>query len=95
MTATIITNGANVTLQFAYTTTATNAIKIAGSAAEELYNRGLGNHDKAFSAYTNQEKANLIDAYILVIVNDLAREFEANKAAAAARAASIAAAVQL
>ena len=95
MTATIITNGANVTLQFAYTTTATNAVKIAGSAAEELYNRGLGNHDKAFAAYTNQEKANLIDAYILVIVNDLAREFEANKAAAAARAASIAAAVQL
>ena len=56
---------------------------------------GHGNHDKAFAAYTNQEKVNLIDAYFLAVVNDLAREFEADKAAKAARAASIAAAVQL
>lgn len=94
MTATIITNGANVTLQFSYTTTAANAIKIAGSAAEELHNRGLG-YDKPFAEYTNQEKVNIIDAYFKMVINDLRREFEANKAANEARAAIIQTLVQL
>jgi hypothetical protein len=94
MTATIIVNGANATLNFAYTTTTTVALNVAGAAAEELYNRGLGNHGtelvpKLFSSYTSQEKVNLIDSYFLKVVNDLAKSFASNKAAEAARQTSL------
>jgi hypothetical protein len=90
MAGSIIPNGSNVTLRFEWTTTATIAQATAGAAAEELYNRGLGDHNKPFSAYTNQEKVNLLDGYFLQIVNNLARDFKANQAAEAARAASLA-----
>ena len=90
MAGTITVNGSSVTISFSYTTTAAVAQNTAGAAAEELYNRGLGDHSKAFAAYSNQEKVNLLDVYILTIVNNLARDFAANKAAETARAVSVA-----
>lgn len=94
MAGTIIVNGQNVTLRFDYTTTATVATNTAGAAAEELFDRGLGDHGTAdaprlFASYTNQERINLLDAYFLQTVNNLARDHNANKAAAAAAAQSV------
>ncbi len=100
MTGSIIVNGSNVTLRFDYTTTQTIALAVAGSAAKELFSRGLGNHGTETAPrneadLSNQEMVNLIDAYILRLVNALAQEYEGDKAANKARADTIAATAKL
>ncbi len=98
MTATITTAAGNTTVAFAYTTTTARMLDIATKAAHNLFDR-MHAHEAAppsFASLSNQQRADLIDAYLQSIILGLARDYQINSAAdAAAQTAAADAAINV
>jgi len=85
-----VTSG-NTTVNFSYTTTTVKVQAIVTDAAEWLWNHGYGDHGTAevpilFSSLTNQQKLNLVDAYVKQVIIDTANTNKSVKAQDTARA---------
>lgn len=91
MTATFSASAGNTTMTFVYTAPTAKVQSVVGDCAEYLWTHGYGDHgteDKPtlFSALTNQQKLNLVDAYLKQVIIDAANALKSNKAQDAARA---------
>jgi hypothetical protein len=85
MTATFIVNSPNTSINFVYTALTANMISVVGDCAEYLYNHGYGDQTILFSAYTNQQKLNMVDLYLKDCVVNAANSMKSNRAQDAAR----------
>ena len=91
MTATFTVLSGNTTMTFVYTAPTAMVQSIVGDCSEYLWNHGYGDHGTVdipilFTALTNQQKLNLVDAYLKQCVVDAANAMKSNRAQDAARA---------
>lgn len=90
MAGTFIVNGTSTTIAFTYTAPTTTVLAIVPAAAHYLWDHGYGDHGTEeipieFADLTNQQKLNLVDAYIRQTIIDLANTYKSIAAQDAAR----------
>jgi len=90
MAATFIVSGANTTINFEYTAPTTAVLAIVPAAAHYLWDHGYGDHGTeeepiGFGDLTNQQKLDVVDAYIRQTIIDLANTYKSVAAQDAAR----------
>lgn len=83
MAATFLVDGTNVTVDFAYTSTVDKAIEVVNFMAHELFDRGMGDHGTEddpilFDDLNNQNKLDLIDDYLLMVIINMAKQRNAD-----------------
>ena len=77
MSATVTTDSGDTTVSFAYTATTEKIVSVVGDASEALFDRGLGDHGDeetpiVFDDLSNQDKLDLVDAYIKDVIINMA-----------------------
>ncbi len=103
MAGTFVVQGANLKINFSYVGPVANMTNIAVYAANNLYLRGFRasetlagdpalTQQQQFDALSNQQKLDLLDAYIVLMFTNLAKEHKINVDTEAARVTSTAAA---
>lgn len=83
--ASFAVTGSNTKVTFEYTLPTNKMQNVVGNAAEHLWNKGYGNHGTEaspilFSSLTNQQKLDLVDEFVKVVVNNIAKENYVSKA---------------
>ncbi len=100
MAASFTVQGQNIKIDFKYTAAAAVVTNVATYAANNLFLRGFkaantphGDWSQAaFDALSNQQKLDILDAYVVRQFTDLAKEFKISQDIATANAAAVAAA---
>lgn len=90
MSASFTVNGSNITIKIEYTAPIGTMQSVLGDAAEYLWIEETdeeGNVTNPFADATNQEKLNVLDAYIKSVIVNLANTHKSIKAQKAAREA--------
>jgi len=77
MSATVTTDNGNTTVSFAYTATTEKIVSVIGDCSESLFDRGRGDHGDeetpiVFDDLSNQDKLDLVDAYIKDVIINMA-----------------------
>ena len=80
MTGTFTVSGPNVIVDFSYTASIQRVTDTVDNAVHLLYDRGMGKHSVDYSSLTNQQKLDILDAYILQSVQGLANAYYAQNA---------------
>lgn len=81
---TTTTGGGNTTVTIQYTATNTKVSNTLTDMAHELWSRGP--KETTFESLTNSERLELIDAYILAHIRNLAKQYRRESSTAAAEA---------
>jgi len=76
MATTKVTDGM-ATVAFSYTATTAKIVEVLSDASEALFDRGLGDHGDeetpiVFDDLSNQDKLDLVDAYIKDVIINMA-----------------------
>ncbi len=72
------TAGGNTTVTLTYVTATTKMLDTLTNAAHAMWNLGYGDHSVTFDALTNQQKVDVIDAYVRATVVDLSKKYYVN-----------------
>jgi len=86
--ASFSTSNGDTTVKFEYTAATAKVQAVVGDAAESLWNEVTNDEGvvtNPFSSATNQEKLDVVDAYVKGVVVNLANTFKSRKAQDAAR----------
>ena len=91
MSLTTTVDGADTTVKFEYTAATTKVTNTLTDAANELFNRGQGDHGTeeapiVWADLNNAQKAALLDDHIKQVMLDLAEAFHVNASKEAAQA---------
>lgn len=89
MAGSFIVNGSNVTIRFEYTADLTKAQETVEAAAHWLWEHGASIDSVEFDNLNNNQKLALVDAQLRRHVIDMAKAYDANKAAEDARLAAL------
>ena len=84
MATTKVTDGM-ATVAFSYTATTAKIVEVLSDASEALFDRGLGDHGDeetpiVFDDLSNQDKLDLVDAYIKDVIINMANTKQLDKA---------------
>jgi len=87
MTASFQVNAPNTTVTFSYVALTAKTQQVVTDCAHYLW--AQGNQAVAFETLTNQQKLNLVDAYLRTTILELAKHYSVTSAAEAARVAAL------
>lgn len=93
MAGTFTVVGTKTTLNFSYTALTIQIQGVVGAAAQYLFDKGYGNHGTPdapilFASLANQQKLDIVDAYLRWAVIDLSKTQTINAAMQAAQTAT-------
>lgn len=79
MTGSFVVSGENTTVRFEYTAQTVKIQEVISDSAERLFDRGFGDHGteeepRLFSDQSNQEKLDLVDAYVKKVIVNMAND---------------------
>jgi len=88
MAGSFSSTGGDTTVTFAYTTNTTKMLNIITAAAHCLWNMGYGDHTypNTFAGLNNQQKVDIVDAFIKWRIKEFAKQQTINDASAVAAA---------
>lgn len=89
MSGTFTVDGSNTTIKFEYSATTSRVVNIIDNAVHYLWSRGRGDQSANYADLTNQDKLDILDAYLKDNVVDLAKTNYINTASDAARVTAI------